>query len=254
MWDPSVYLAFDDHRGRPFYELLARVGAREPRRVVDLGCGPGNLTGSLSQRWPDAVVTGVDSSPEMVRAAKERGVDARVGDVREWTPESDTDVVVCNATLQWVPGHGELLRDWVAALPSGAWFAFQVPGNFDAPSHRAIRELAAEQPWCERLSGLTLRGSDAVSEPAEYAESLLELGCEVDVWETTYQQRLTGEDPVLDWVRGTALRPIADTLAERDFAEFSAQLRERLRAAYPPLSDGSTLFEFRRIFAVARVP
>ncbi|WP_020495358.1 trans-aconitate 2-methyltransferase [Sciscionella marina] len=253
MWDPEVYLAFDDHRGRPFYDLLARVPATNPRGVVDIGCGPGNLTADLPRRWPDARITGFDSSAEMVAAAVERGVDAQVADVRDWAPEPGTDVLVCNAVLQWVPGHEDLLERWVRALDSSAWIAFQVPGNFDAPSHRAIRELAAEQPWRTRLSGLGLRGVDTVAEPARYAELLLEAGCEVDVWETTYQQRLRGADPVLDWVRGTALRPIVEALDEQESAEFRAQLAPRLRAAYPALRDGSTLFAFRRIFAVARV-
>src|SRR6185369_14522830 len=143
MWDPAKYLAFGDHRARPFHDLVGRIAAEAPRRVVDLGCGPGNLTVTLQQRWPDAVVEAVDSSPEMVEAACERGIDAVVGDLAQWTPKPDTDVVVSNAALQWVPGHVELLVRWAGALAPGSWIAMQVPGNFDAPSHRAVREVAS---------------------------------------------------------------------------------------------------------------
>src|SRR5215469_3401086 len=121
MWDPTTYLTFADHRGRPFRDLVARIGADEPRRVVDLGCGPGNQTETLAARWPNAVLEGIDSSAEMVEAAKARGIAARVGDVHDWAPEPDTDVVVTNAVLQWVSGHDELLRRWAGQLPSGAW-------------------------------------------------------------------------------------------------------------------------------------
>ena len=142
MWNPDVYLAFADHRGRPFFDLMSRVAAESPRRVVDLGCGPGNLTVSLAQRWPDATIEAWDSSPEMVEAARERGVDAHVGDVQTWAPAPDTDVVLTNAVLQWVPGHADLLVRWAGQLSSGSWIAMQVPGNFDAPSHEAVRRLA----------------------------------------------------------------------------------------------------------------
>ena len=143
-WDPALYLDFDDHRSRPFRDLLARVGATSPRRVVDLGCGPGHLTAVLSARWPDADVSALDSSPDMVAAARERGIDAELADVVDWVPTPDTDVVVTNAVLQWVPSHPQLLPRWLEALPSGAWFAMQVPGNFGAPSHALVRELLAE--------------------------------------------------------------------------------------------------------------
>jgi trans-aconitate 2-methyltransferase len=253
MWDPRKYLDFADHRARPFFDLLARVPADAPRRVVDLGCGPGNLTETLAARWPGATIEAMDSSPEMVAAARERGIAAEVGDVRDWRPRADTDVVVCNAVLQWVPGHGELLARWAAGLPAGAWLAFQVPGNFDAPSHVRVRELAAEPRWRGRLGPVVLREEDAVLDPAGYAGLLADAGCVVDAWETTYLQRLTGTDPVLEWVSGTALRPIRSTVDEVDWAEFRAELAPRLRADYPMRVDGTTWFPFRRVFVVARV-
>ncbi len=253
MWDPAKYLAFTDHRSRPFVDLLARIHADAPRRVVDLGCGPGNLTETLAARWPDATVEAMDSSPEMVEAARARGIDAYAGDVRDWSPRPDTDVVVSNAVLQWVPGHESLLAGWVAALPAGAWLACQVPGNFGAPSHVSVRALAGEARWRARLESVVLREDDAVLDPAGYAGVLAEAGCEVDAWETTYLQRLTGADPVLEWVTGTALRPIRSALDEPDWADFRAELAPRLRAAYPMRADGTTWFPFRRVFVVARV-
>jgi trans-aconitate 2-methyltransferase len=245
-WDPQAYLTFDDHRARPFHDLLARITVRTPRRVVDLGCGPGNLTTLLPARWPGAVVEALDSSTEMVEAARGRGLDARRADVTGWTPAPDTDVVISNAVLHWVPQHRDLLPRWIAALPPGAELAFQVPGNFGAPSHVLVRELAAER-------GVHPRGEGGVAEPAEYAALLAATGADVDVWETTYLHRLTGPDPVLAWIGSTALRPVRDALDDGGYAAFRADLAPRLRAAYPAQPDGTTWFPFRRIFAVARV-
>lgn len=253
IWDPDKYLAFADHRGRPFYELLSRVDTRSPRRVVDLGCGPGNLTVSLAQRWPDAVLEASDSSAEMVRAARHRGLDAARLDVRDWTPQPDTDVVVSNAALQWVPEHRELLRRWPAQLPSGAWIAVQVPGNFDAPSHAIVRDLAGAERWSRWLADVPFRAENVVDDPVGYAGLLADAGCVVDAWETTYVQQLTGENPVLEWITGTALRPVKDALSAPDWDRFRDELVPLLDEAYPRRPDGSTFFPFRRIFVVARV-
>ncbi|HEY3261873.1 MAG TPA: methyltransferase domain-containing protein, partial [Pseudonocardiaceae bacterium] len=138
-WDPQVYLRAADERSRPFVDLLGRIGAEDPRGLVDLGCGPGNLSPLLRQRWPRARLTAIDSSPDMVTAAREAGIAAELGDVTKWAPGQDDDVLVCNAVLHWVPGHAELLGRWAGRLPSGGWLAFQVPGNFTAPSHTIIR-------------------------------------------------------------------------------------------------------------------
>ncbi|WP_099024779.1 trans-aconitate 2-methyltransferase [Mycolicibacterium palauense] len=253
MWNPDVYLAFSDHRGRPFFDLLARVGADAPRRVADLGCGPGNLTVTLAQRWPGAVIEAVDSSPEMVEAARARGLDAAVGEVGSWRPRPDTDVVVTNAVLQWVPGHLELMVRWAGELPAGAWIAMQVPGNFDAPSHRAVREVAGRPDFAAALAGVHIRGGEAVQAPVRYAEALTAAGCTVDAWETTYVHELHGEDPVLDWITGTALTEIETALPGELWQRYRAEIRPLLAEAYPAGSDGRTFFPFRRIFVVARV-
>jgi trans-aconitate 2-methyltransferase len=260
MWDPTTYLRFGDERSRPFTDLLARVGAEHPRAVVDLGCGPGTLTATLAARWPDARVRGLDSSPEMVARADASGVPADfvVADLRDWRPEPDVDVVVCNAVLQWVPGHPALLPGWAAALPPGAWLALQVPGNYDAPSHRAMRAVAGEPRWRDRLGAAT--GPRQVPDPQEYARLLVGAGCAVDVWETTYVHLLAvsdagdpAEHPVLRWMDGTALRPVRAALGDGpQWADFRRALGERLVEAYPVGEDGVVYFPFRRIFAVAR--
>ncbi len=254
MWDPAKYLDFADLRGRPFFDLTARIGATAPRRVVDLGCGPGNLTAALAQRWPQAALEASDNSPEMVAAARKLGIDAQLIDVRQWSPKPDTDVVVSNAVLQWVPEHRELLERWVRELPGGAWIAIQVPGNFDAPSHALTRELAANAAWAGKLGSVGLRDDAAVDAPTQYAERLARLGCQVDAWETTYTQRLHGENAVLEWITGTALRPVKAALDAADWLRFRRELAAMLERAYPPRDDGTTWFGFRRIFVVARTP
>lgn len=251
MWDPNKYLAFADHRGRPFHDLVNRIGAEKPRRVVDLGCGPGNLTETLGIRWPDATIEALDSSPDMVEAARARGIDAHVADVNDWHPAQDTDVVVTNAVLQWVPGHPDLMRTWVGELPPDAWLAVQVPGNLGAPSHQAIRDLVDTPRWRDVLTDLRLREEDLVLDPQGYADLLADAGCVVDAWETTYLQQLSGPDPVLEWVTGTALRPIRAALDEDDWQAFRTELGAALRSAYPTRADGTTWFPFRRVFVVA---
>ncbi|MFJ2831567.1 trans-aconitate 2-methyltransferase [Streptomyces sp. NPDC087263] len=259
-WDPSQYLRHADHRARPFADLLARVPAlpRTPARIADLGCGPGNVTALLAERWPAAHITGYDNSPEMLaKAAALAGptpgggrLDFATGDARTWTPSAPYDLIISNATLQWVPGHTDSFAAWVTGLAPGGTFAFQVPGNFDAPSHRLMRELAHSARWKNRLAD-ALRHDDAVHTPAAYLEHLTALGCTADVWETTYLHLLEGEDPVLDWVKGTGLRPILTELGAADSEAFVAEYRAALREAYPATEHG-TVFPFRRIFAVAR--
>ncbi|MGC0331460.1 trans-aconitate 2-methyltransferase [Streptomyces sp. SAI-170] len=253
-WDPAQYLRHADHRARPFADLLARVpdlpSARP--RIADLGCGPGNVTALLADRWPTAHITGHDNSAEMLdRAHVEHAgdnLDFTYADVRTWLPSEPHDLIISNATLQWVPGHADRFPDWVNGLRPGGTLAFQVPGNFDAPSHRLMRTLAARHGVED-----VLRHEDAVLTPAAYLSRLADLGCTVDAWETTYIHVLQGEDPVLDWVKGTGLRPILTALADdpetRD--TFVRDYRDALREAYPATPHG-TAFPFRRVFVVAR--
>ncbi len=254
MWDPAVYSRFGSERSRPFFDLVARVGAEQPRAVVDLGCGPGELTATLAERWPRAAVTGIDSSPEMIaRAAQlDTPVVFRAGDVVQWQPGPEVDVLVTNATLQWVPGHRELLTGWARVLAPGAWLALQVPGNFGAPSHRALRALARSDRFAEHTAGVVR--DEPVDDAAGYATLLTGVGAAVDAWETTYVHLLPGtgdEHPVLRWMEGTALRPIKAALPAQDWQPFRAALSARLADAYP-VRHGLVAFPFRRIFVVAR--
>jgi trans-aconitate 2-methyltransferase len=274
MWDAALYLRFGDERARPFFDLLARVGAELPGYVVDMGCGPGNLTALLAERWPTAVVRGVDSSPEMIAEARKLatsgaprspappgagpvatshapGLSFMLDDIRHWEPQSLPDVIISNAVLQWVPGHRELLVRWADQLTPDGWLAFQVPGNFDQPSHVIMREMAASARWRPLLRDVELNRQSA--DPAGYAELLARTGCEVDAWETTYVHILHGEDPVLAWYRGSGLRPVLAVLDADQAADFLAEYGGKLRQAYPPSSFG-TLLPFRRVFAVARRP
>jgi len=246
IWDPGVYRRYAAERQRPFFDLVGRVAAENPEYVVDLGCGTGELTATLCRRWPGAAVHGIDSSPAMLAKAPP-GPTFEVGDIREWRPPRPVDVIVSNAVLQWVPGHRDLVRRWVGYLAGDGWLAFQVPGNFDAPSHVLIRELCRTK-WRAELGDLVREAP--VGTPEEYLDLLAGAGCAVDAWETTYLHVLQGEDAVLNWVKGTALRPMLDRLPPGRREEFLADCARVLGEAYPRKPYG-TPFPFRRIFVVA---
>jgi trans-aconitate 2-methyltransferase len=264
MWDPGQYQRFAGQRARPFFELLARVGATEPGLVADLGCGPGDLTATLTGRWPGAEVIGVDSSPEMIQAAGQLlgGKDGAPGgrgsagsrlsfvlaDLRDWRPERPVDVIISNAVLQWVPGHLAVIASWPGMLASGGWLAFQVPGNFDQPSHQILLDLAGSPRWRPLLGGV--QRSRQAAQPAEYLALLAGAGCDVDAWETTYLHVLPGADPVLDWYQGSGLRPVLAALDSKAAAEFLAEYGARAREAYLATPHG-TVLPFRRVFVAA---
>ena len=218
-WDPDRYLAYADERGRPFVELLARIDDPAPATVVDLGCGPGNLTALLADRWPSADLRGVDSSPEMSAEARAAHPEVafEIGDVRDWRPAEPVDVLVSNATLQWVPGHLDLLPGLLTAVRPGGRLAFQVPGNFDQPSHTIRTELAATPPYDAHTG---------------------------DVAVPTAQPRR---------VSGTGARPTLQALPDDLRPGFEEEFRARLRAAYPE-TDGQVVLPFRRVFVVAQTP
>ena len=257
MWDPAQYLGFADERSRPFFDLTGRIAAASPRSVVDLGCGPGQLTASLADRWPDADVLGIDSSAEMIGAADRLASAAttrpgtlrfRVADVCDWRATAPVDVIVSNAVLQWVPSHLELLPQWAAWLADGGWLAFQLPGNYDQPSHAILRELASSDRWRSELAAVELNRQSA--DPAVYLDLLARQGLAVDAWETTYLHVLTGSDPVTEWYKGTGLRPVLAALEPAQAAEFVREYGEQARKAYPAAEYG-TVLPFRRVFVVA---
>jgi trans-aconitate 2-methyltransferase len=250
-WSPERYLAFADHRTRPAVDLLARVPLAGPARVADLGCGPGNSTALLCARWPDAEVVGVDNSAEMLAEARAAGLRARwlEADIASWAAGEPCDLIFSNAALQWLPDHASLLPRLLGELAPGGVLAVQMPRNFETPAHVLLREVACAGPWAARVAARLLRSAAA---PEWYHDLLAPRCAALDIWESEYLQVLGGEDPVLSWTRGTALRPVIEALAADEQERFEAEYAARLRKAYPRRADGRTLFPFRRLFIVAR--
>jgi trans-aconitate 2-methyltransferase len=250
-WDPKTYLAFADERTRPAAELLARIPIEAPARVVDLGCGPGNSTALLADRWPSAQIEGVDSSPEMIRQARESSVraDWAVADIADWTAGAPYDVVYSNAALHWVGDQAALLpRLMQSVSPRGA-LAFQVPLNFDMPSHVLMREVAAKGSWADKLRDVR---NIVLMSAAQSFDILEPYAAGLDIWETEYLQVMEGPDAIYRWVSGTGLRPFVQALDGAEREAFIEAYKARLNAAYPMRDSGKTLFPFRRLFVVAR--
>lgn len=249
-WDPDRYLDFHDLRLRPALDLLARIPLAAPERIVDLGCGPGNVARVLRTRWPRADLCGVDQSEAMLARAREVLPDARwiEADIANWSPAAAVDLVFSNAALHWVDDHPALFERLASMVSAQGVVAVQMPANFAAPSHRLIRELAAAPRWRDLLKDARM---GSVLEAAVYHRLLAENFEFVDVWETSYFQRLLGENAVCDWLAGTTLLPYLACLDRTQGAEFVAALKPRLAAAYPLHRDGSVLFPFKRVFMVA---
>lgn len=251
-WNPEQYLKFSQPRLRPALDLLARIDAGQPRRVVDLGCGTGNVTRLLEQRWPQAEVTGVDDSAEMLAqaAAHARTIQWEQQSISRWKPAQPVDVIFSNAALHWLPDHEQLLPTLLEQLAPGGVLAIQMPRNFSAPSHTLIAESASMGAWKSKLEPLL--GPSPVAAPEVYYALLAPLVKDIDIWETEYLHVLHGEDPVKEWVKGTWLKQFLDRLDPSERPDFEADYASRLRTAYPPQADGSTLFPFRRLFMVLR--
>lgn len=247
-WNPENYLRHADERSRPFADLLARVPG-SPRTIIDLGCGPGHLTRLLRHRWPGAEVVGVDSSPAMIDRARREDPDGtyQLADLRGFEPPAPLDLVLSNATLQWVPEHRTLLPRLTSMVAPGGSFAFSVPGNHDAPSHTILREVAAREPYRDLTTSVA---RPSAFDPEQYLDDLAHPGWSVDAWETTYLHVLQGEDPVFTWIAATGARPVLDALPAPLRDDFTTDLQEALRAAYPARPYGTPL-AFRRVFAVA---
>lgn len=256
-WDPQQYLKFSDQRLRPALELLDRVPLEAPRLIYDLGCGDGQMARLMAQRWPEAQVYGLDNSPQMLEKARAEPSRVEWGeaDIHTWQPAQPPDLIYSNATLQWLDGHATLFPRLLESLASGGCLAVQMPLSWGMPSHRLMRETLADggengQP----LGTETLRLSVArkwVLDAEEYYDLLVGQSASLDIWETEYWQVLAGDDPVLEWVKGTGLRPILNSLEGQERQTFVAEYAQRLREIYPDKSDGRTLYPFRRLFLVA---
>ncbi len=253
MWDPNQYERFRAERSRPFFDLLERIPDKSYKSIADLGCGTGDLTAALADHWPEARVLGVDSSEEMLKKAQEFAEGDRIqftpGDIATWKPAAPQDLIVSNATFQWLPDAAALIRQVKGYLAPRGVLAVQMPDNSASPSQILLRELEAAGPWTEKLKGRVRQ--DAVLPLPKWLELLWAAGLHVDAWETVYLHVLDGDEAVLEWMKGTTLRPVLKALegAERD--EFLARYREKLAAAYPRTAQG-TVFPFRRLFFIAR--
>ena len=252
-WDPKQYLKFSDHRLRPALDLMARIALDDPRSIYDLGCGPGNITCLLAERWPGATVTGIDSSPDMLAKARKEAPAIAFGqaDIARWSPPAPADLLFSNATLHWLDDHAGLLPRLASHLALGGVLAIQIPSNSASPSHLLMEEAAQAGPWRTKLAQLR-PVYRSVETPDAYYRILAPVMREVDIWETTYLHVLEGDNPVVEWTKGTALRPYLDALAEPERSLFLSTYEMRIAAAYPRQPDGRTLLPFRRIFIVAR--
>ena len=251
-WSAAQYVIFENERTRPVRDLLAAVPADiGARRVVDLGCGPGNSTELLSARFPGAAILGLNSSPDMIAAARRRLPQLRfdVVDIAQWRDQGLFDVILANAVLHWLPDHEHLLPALVSKLRPGGALAIQMPDNLDTPTHRLMRDTAMNGPW-SRILATAAKARTALGEPAWYYERLLTLCSKVDIWHTTYYHRLAGTHAVVEWFRGSALVPFLEPLNVGERGAFLAEYTAAVARAYAPLPDGSVLLPFPRLFMV----
>jgi trans-aconitate 2-methyltransferase len=249
-WSPATYLKFEDERTRPARDLLAQVRSEAVRKVVDVGCGPGNSTELLAARYPEAEVIGLDNSPAMLEEARRRLPNVRFefANADVWVPNADVNLVFANAIYQWVPRHLGHLQRVLASLPGGATLAVQMPDNLSEPTHRLMHEVALAGPWSERLAGAA---RDPLPPARVYYEALRPVAARLDIWRTTYHHVLHGAGAIVEFVRSTGLRPFLDPLSEAERKEFTAVYTARIAAAYPPLADGNVLLAFPRLLLVA---
>jgi trans-aconitate 2-methyltransferase len=252
VWSASQYLKFEDERTRPARDLLSGVALEAPRQVVDMGCGPGNSTELLVARYPEAAISGLDSSPEMLVEARRRlsKVPFAEADAATWTPATPPDLIFANAVLQWVPNHIAVMARLVGTLAPGGALAVQMPDNLDEPSHILMREVAHEEPFREPLANAA-RMRDALPRPRDYYDALKPLCSRLDIWHTIYNHVLDDANAIVEWVKGTGLRPFLDPLQAPERKLYLAEYTARVAAAYLPQADGKVLLRFPRIFIVA---
>jgi len=251
-WSAAQYLKFENERTRPVRDLVARIPLAHVETAADIGCGPGNSTEVLRERYPDAHIVGVDSSTDMIEAARKRLPDIAfdVADLREWRPKEPLDVILANAVLQWIPDHEALFPALIAGLKPGGALAVQMPDNLEEPSHRLMGETASDGPWAAKLKDAA--SARTVRHLADWYFRLARAHApHVDIWRTTYFHPLDGARAIVEWLKGTGLRPFLDPLEEREREAFLARYEAAIAKAYPAEPDGTVLLPFPRLFIVA---
>jgi trans-aconitate 2-methyltransferase len=251
-WDPAQYEKFKAERARPFFDLLVQLEGISPKTIVDLGCGTGDLTAELAKKWPKAHVVGVDSSPEMLGKAKAFASERLwfvQSDIGRWSPDRPVDLIFSNSAFHWLKPHEEQVKRLASLVAPGGTFAFQAPNQYREPSHAAIHEVRNAPEWKPLIGAV--ESEVYLAEPEWYLDTLQRMGFTTQMWETTYYQVLQGEDAVLEWVKGTALRALLEKLSVEQQEGFLAQCAERFHKAYPK-REGGTLFPYRRMFMIAK--
>lgn len=246
-WNPTLYLHYGSERTRPAIDLLSRVNVEAAEQIVDLGCGPGNSTALLHQRWPTAHITGVDSSSAMIAEASRTLPDCHFlqEDIRHYRPDRPLDLIFASASLQWVPDHYDLLPKLVSLLKMNGVLAVQMPDNWQEPTHVLMREVAWEQGYPDR-------GREALPGVHAYHDILSEAGCDVTLWRTTYYHQMTSHQAIIDWVSATGLRPWLQELNESEQKNYLHRYHQLLEEHYPLQENGQILLAYPRLFIVAR--
>jgi trans-aconitate 2-methyltransferase len=250
-WNPNLYLKFSDQRARPAADLIAQIRLENPRRIIDLGCGTGNSTEQLHHRWPEAEITGLDSSPEMLRQARLGHPDWNwiESPIQAWRPEGSYDVVFSNAALHWVADHESVFPRLLSFVSPGGVLAVQMPNNFLSPAHQGMKKVAQDPCWAGALDGTS---DNCNVQPIKFYYRVLSgAGRDLNLWEIEYLQIMNSTRAILDWMRSTAMRAYLERLRdEKSRRKFEEMCLHEFERAYRAEPDGAVLFPYRRMFIV----